>query len=216
MPLVTTPVSPLAGEDRVAVAGDAAAADDQPDEASARARRAATCSSAARPTKSPGLSSLTTRPRPASYGFVVAVELVAVERHAGLEPQRVAGAEADRHEAQRPAGLEQRVPELGGAVVLDEDLEAVLAGVAGPGDEGRDAGDAALGDRVVAERGRSTSVSGAEDLDRRAGPGRRRARSPASGRRGRPEAGEPLGERVADELRVAGVGDDEEPLLARR
>ena len=70
----------------------------------------ATFSSAARPTKSPGLPSFTTRPSPAWYGFVVAVELVAVERHPGLEAERVAGAEADRDHPVRPPGLEDAVP----------------------------------------------------------------------------------------------------------
>ena len=83
--------------------------------------------------------------------MVVAVQLVAVERHAGLEPERVAGAQPDRHAVRGADAVEQRVPQLAGPRGLDEDLEAVLAGVAGPRDQRRDARDAALGDRVVAQ-----------------------------------------------------------------
>ena len=135
----------------------------------------ATRSSAARPTKSPGLSSFTTRPRPASNGFVVAVELVAVERHAGLEPERVAGAQADGLQAVLGARLDERVPELARAVAFDEHLEAVLAGVAGPRDERRDAGDACprRSRSSGARRGRHRSAAAGSRPT--AGPGPRRA-----------------------------------------
>src|SRR3954447_26000378 len=79
------------------------------------------------------------------------IELVPVERHAGLEPERVPGAQPDRRKAVRGAGGHHSVPELPGPARVDEDLEPVLAGVAGPGDEGRNAGDGPLGNRVVAQ-----------------------------------------------------------------
>ena len=141
------------------------------------------------------------------------VEVVAVQRHAGLEAQRVAGAEADRDEAVRRAGRQHRVPQLAGAGGLDEDLEAILAGVAGPGDEGRDSGDGPLGDPVVADPGEVEVGQRGEDLHR---PGTLDG-DERGGQRAvvedRPERLDPLGEQVADERGVARVGDDEEALL---
>src|SRR4029079_6386517 len=94
------------------------------------------------------------------------VELVAVEGHPGLEPERVAGTEPDRGDALVLARFHQGIPELGGPGRVDEDLEAVLAGVAGAGDEGRDPGPGALGDRVVAEGIEIDVDQRPDDLDR--------------------------------------------------
>ena len=69
------------------------------------------------------------------------VEVVAVERQPRLEAQRVARAQADRLAAGGAGRLEQRVPQRGGVLGVAEDLEAVLAGVAGAGDPDRHAGD---------------------------------------------------------------------------
>ncbi len=61
----------------------------------------------------------------------VEAELVAVERQAGLEAQRVAGAETDGRGARR----DQRVPQGRRLLRGDEELEAErLAGVAGAAD----------------------------------------------------------------------------------
>ena len=53
---------------------------------------------------------------PAQVGLVgvdVAAELVAVQRHAGLQPQRVAAAQAARLDAERLPAVDQRVPQAG-------------------------------------------------------------------------------------------------------
>ena len=83
------------------------------------------------------LGELDDAPQPGLVGVGVEVELVAVERHAGLEPERVARAEPDRQPAGRPDRVEQRVPERHRVGRVDEELEAVLAGVPGPGDRVR-------------------------------------------------------------------------------
>src|SRR5690606_28961484 len=57
-------------------------------------------------------------------------ELVPVERHAGLEAQRVAGSEAARHESRTGAGLRERLPERRGGIRIEVELETVLARVA--------------------------------------------------------------------------------------
>ena len=57
--------------------------------------RACSAASAAGPRKS-ALPQATTQPRPACSGVMPGTELVAVQRQTGLEPQRVAGAEAGR------------------------------------------------------------------------------------------------------------------------
>ena len=64
------------------------------------------------------------------------VDVVAVEAEAGLEPQRIAGAEADRQHLRLG---EERAGEGLGMVGLHRDLEAILAGVAGAGDVAVDA-----------------------------------------------------------------------------
>src|SRR3954451_19323968 len=92
----------------------------------------ATRSRAARPTESSGSSDevvgLVELHDPAEPGLVRVrrrVELVAVERHAGLETEGVAGAEPDGSDAVIAAGRHERVPQLDGAAGVHEDLEAV-------------------------------------------------------------------------------------------
>ena len=75
--------------------------------------------------------------RPAGARLVrrdLARQLVAVQRVAHLGAQGVAGAEPARPDAQVLAGLQHRVPQLAGAVGVDQQLVAVLAGVAGAAD----------------------------------------------------------------------------------
>src|SRR5262249_2454483 len=60
------------------------------------------------------------------------VEVVAIKRQAGFEPQRVSGAEADRT---RAFVREQTIPKPSAGLAFDQDLEAVLAGVAGSADD---------------------------------------------------------------------------------
>ena len=66
----------------------------------------------------------------------------------------------------RSAGAPKRVPQLARPRRLDEYLETVLAGVTGPGDQGRDPGDDALGDPVVVDRGYVQVGQRRDDLDR--------------------------------------------------
>src|SRR5207248_4178397 len=70
---------------------------------------------------------------PRLYRIGGLVDVVPVQRETRLEPERVPRAEADGDDAGRRAGREQPRPDLGGPVVVDEDLEAVLARVPGPG-----------------------------------------------------------------------------------
>ena len=111
--------------------------------------------------------------------------------------------------------VEQDVPQALGLGRIDEDLEPVLAGVAGPRDQRRDAGDGPLGGGVVAQRRqvdvgqRPEDLGGAWTLDGQQ-PGRQR---PVV--EDRLEALESLGEGVGDDRGVAGVGDDQEAVLAQ-
>ena len=84
-------------------------------------------------------------------------EVVAVEVEADLEAQGVAGAEADR----RGAGFGQRVPDRRRALRRHEQLDPVLARVAGAGDE--DVVDAGDGRRDGAEPLRELAVGELRD-----------------------------------------------------
>ena len=99
-------------------------------------------------------------------------EVVAVQVEADLEAQRVAGGEADRRHARSSRASHTAV----GAVRRDQQLDAVLAGVAGAADEALNAGDPC----------RSACASGSvapRALDHRRGaraPGPRSSRSSCS------------------------------------
>src|ERR1700680_3468846 len=95
------------------------------------------------------------------------VDLVAIERHGRLEPQRVAGAEARRHQAVRRAGGEQAPPDLRRPFRLEVELEAVLARIAGPRQDRRHPGHLAAQEAVVAQAGDS---GGGERLEEAEGP----------------------------------------------
>ena len=73
-------------------------------------------------------------PGPGLHGGDVAGQLVAVQRVAHLGAEGVAGAEAARTDAEVLAGVQDGVPELLRPVGVDEQLVAVLAGVAGAAD----------------------------------------------------------------------------------
>src|ERR1700678_2177744 len=66
--------------------------------------------------------------------------LVPVQRHARLEAQDVAGGEPARLEAVALAGGEQCIPNVWRVSALDEQLEAILACIAGAGDDRLDTG----------------------------------------------------------------------------
>ena len=82
----------------------------------------------------------------------IAIEFVTVERQARFEPQRVARAEPDRLGIGGSAHFENRLEQFARAVVIDEQLEAVFAGVAGARRQARDARDLAA---AIPKRGRS-------------------------------------------------------------
>ena len=62
-------------------------------------------------------------------------QFVAVQRHARFQPQGVAGAQPGRAPAQRPAHVEDCLPNAQGDVAADAQLEAVFAGIAGAADD---------------------------------------------------------------------------------
>src|SRR5260221_14519904 len=62
-------------------------------------------------------------------------KIVAVERQAGFEPERVARAEAAWFQAERFAGFEEGKEEVFGNFVREKDFDAVLARVAGASGE---------------------------------------------------------------------------------
>src|SRR5260370_21206556 len=73
--------------------------------------------------------------RPAQPGFVRIdrfIHVVSIKAQRGLEPCRVARAETCRQHAFALALCEDRVPHLAYATRLYEQLESVLAGIAGP------------------------------------------------------------------------------------
>src|SRR5690625_5275453 len=94
----------------------------------------------------------------------VAAELVAVERHRRLQPQRVPGGEAGGHEVVGRA--EQLVPERHRVLGRQEDLEAVLPGVPGSGEQDVDAAEGGPASSVVAEVGDRLGREPADDLHR--------------------------------------------------
>ena len=113
----------------------------------------------------------------------------------------------------RLAGGSQRIPQLERPGVVDEDLETVLAGVTGPGDERRYARDATLADRVVAQRAEIHIREWLDDVDgSRTLDGAQGHRQRAIVQNG-PEPREALDEGVAHDMSIRGIGDDEEPLL---
>jgi hypothetical protein len=66
------------------------------------------------------------------------IEIVPIERKSRLEPQRIAGAEADRLHFRLPG---EKLRDFGSRRGGDGYLEAVLAGIAGSADPGRNAAD---------------------------------------------------------------------------
>src|SRR3990172_7789483 len=77
------------------------------------------------------------------------VDVVAVEGHLCLEAQRVARAEPARLQARWGARVHQGVPAANSVLGLGVDLEAVLAGIACPGDAAIHTEDLPFGEPVV-------------------------------------------------------------------
>ncbi len=129
----TSPIGRPAGLDGGAVAQGAGGAPGQAGAAGGRGRCAFSRPSAARPDPeaTPVAPSATTQPRPACSGVMPGPELVAVQGQAGLQAQRVAGAQAGGHARRRASTA---CPErFGGRSAGHRDLDPVLAGVAGAG-----------------------------------------------------------------------------------
>ncbi len=109
-----------------------------------------------------------------------------MQRQAGLEAQRVAGAEPGRSDA----GADDRRPQVGGGVRRDGDLDAPLARVAGAGDRARRAVPRRRGRRGTGRRRRppGTRPPGGRAPPapaRRARPGRAVVSSPPTASRTR-------------------------------
>jgi len=94
------------------------------------------------------------------------VDVVPIERELGLEPERVAGAQADRLEAMRFARLDNGVPYGAGLMVESVDLEPVLARVARPGNQTFFSGHLAEGAGEGFHRRQDDVGQGLEDRDR--------------------------------------------------
>ena len=134
---------------------------------------------------SESLSSLSQRSEACleDVGFVG--DFVAVEGHAGLEAEGVAGAEAAGDDAEFCTGFHDGGPDFfrGGDVGGDVDLEAVFAGVAGAGDEHVvDIGDLAPGEPVVLDGGEVDFGELLQGFEGARGPGWRAANRRRSSR----------------------------------
>src|SRR5215472_11659786 len=77
------------------------------------------------------------------------VHVVAPETKCGFESRRVARSQSRRKHAGLFAVVEDCVPRLAQAVAVDEELESVLARVAGSRDQGMDPGDVAVAEPEV-------------------------------------------------------------------
>ena len=177
------------------------------------APRARAASSAARPMKSRSAGSkATVHARPTLERMRALVHVVAIQIHAGLEPQRVARAEAAGAHAARVQHAPQAAASLGG----QHDLEAVLAGVAGARDE--PVAERAPHEWAERERGRAQSPAAAAPRLSRAPPGPARPASPDRVRSVQPHVeAAPACERDPGEVLVAraGVDDQAKPVLGR-
>src|SRR5690242_552485 len=108
--------------DRVPVPGDAATLHDQPDQTAL----GSVGSDPLERSPPDEVDALVELHDPTEAGVIRRgrrIELVAVKRHAGFQPERVACTEADGTAVDRADRLHQRVPQLAGPSRLDEDLE---------------------------------------------------------------------------------------------
>src|SRR5689334_11355814 len=86
------------------------------------------------------LAQLHRPPEPGLVRIHRLVHVVAVEAQGRLQARGVSGAKTGRQGSARTARFEYGVPDGADAVRVDEELEAILTGVAGAGDQGVDAG----------------------------------------------------------------------------
>lgn len=162
----------------------------------------------------------TTRPSPACAGRTEVSSLVAVERHACFETEGVARRESGGHDPTLGSGVEQGVPDHRGDLGVAVQLEAVLAGVPGAGDEDLAAVEQCVEHAVVAEfveRGLRLQPVGDDE-----GVERTRRGRPLDRDEGRPVgvvrhedvvAGGALLHGPDGDVPVAGVRDDEEDVV---
>ena len=111
---------------------------------------------------------------------MVPIQLVAVQRHAGLEPKGVAAAQAAGLEPEGLARHADRLPQRLCVGCQAEQLEAVFAGVAGARDEALDPGHLAGRGVVVTEDVEVGVGEGLEELRRSGTLGRDQARGVAA------------------------------------
>ncbi len=132
---------------------------------------------------------------------------MAVQRHAGLQAQRVAAGQAARDQALVGAGRGQRRPQVLGVGGGAEDLEAVLAGVAGAGQPDLTVRHGGGQQRVVLEGGQvGVGELGQDAVGLGALDGEQRVGVAVVADDG-VEAGRALGQGVQHHLGVGGVGD---------
>jgi hypothetical protein len=142
------------------------------------------------------------------------VHVVAVEAHGGLEPQRVARAEAGRHDAGALARREDRVPHPLGLRGRHEDLEAVFTGIAGARDRAHHAGHFTRGEPVILE-GRQVGAGQRLQHSPRRRPLKRHQRVARAGvdRHSIADAGDLLGDPLRVLHDVRGVDHEHEVLV---
>ena len=90
------------------------------------------------------------------------VDVLTGQVHSRLEAQRVSRAKADGHDTNFGARLEDRIPHALGRRRRNEELEPILAGVAGSGDDASHAGHFAVCKPVVLDR---RKINGCELLN---------------------------------------------------
>ncbi len=94
------------------------------------------------------------------------IDVVAVEPHGRFEPERVPRAKAARNQVHRAPGFQDGQPEPIGGLRRREDLESVLARVAGARNSGADVGDLAVREPVVLQRCEVHAGQRLQDLER--------------------------------------------------
>ena len=175
VPLVTSPIRPPSAPSTGMPGRGMPRPDARRPHSSRGAGRPPSRRAAPRGPRTPASSSPPPSRLRAWFGRDVQRELVPVQRIAHLGAQRVAGAEPARPDAEVLPGLEDGVPQLARPLGVDQQLVAVLAGVAG-------AADGDLGGAVRAGAGHERHVG---ELARAARAAPAPAASAVPARRGR-------------------------------
>src|ERR1700732_2608205 len=96
----------------------------------------------------------------------VGIHVVAVEAHSRFQSQRVASAQARGPDAVGLALIEQRTPEPHGIGIPAKQLEAILAGIAGPRNHARHIRDVPLDEGIVLDTGQVGFRQPLDEADR--------------------------------------------------